>query len=334
MIFTGSGSPDVWNTSEAISIMAASHCLATITRNGVMTEVQRQAKLAEDSFRKLGQLKDLILDIRPDASEIYGFWKNNIGAVLEPNAEKAIRRACALFNAGVRTFRVYSPEPGSNIVETVRFLRKIWNDEIEIFAGQIVEVDQAKRVEEAGADGIFVGIGGGGRCITGVRSGSVIDWPMLVWKLRGEINIPIIVEGGASDHIATTLLLGASGISTSRAVAGGTIESPGGLLYCSDNQGDLFKPYGGEASARAKYIERKVLPFNIPSFVEGETTKAYIDYLKQKLPTLALNLHLVNEEAILAMIYRNVSSVRELHEIHPSPLRQATAFDSIQSRAH
>ena len=72
-------------------------------------------------------------------------------------------------------------------------IRKKFGREIEIIAGQVVDVSQAVAAQEVGADGIVIGIGGGGRCITGVRSGSVIDWPELVWGLRGEINIPIIV---------------------------------------------------------------------------------------------------------------------------------------------
>ena len=147
--------------------------------------------------------------------------------VIDAVPEKALLRAQALYKVGVRTFRVYSPEPGMNVVNTVKAIRKKFGTEIEIFAGQVVDVLQAQQIEEAGADGLYIGIGGGGRCITGVRSGSVIDWPILLWELRGKIKIPVIVEGGASDHIATTLALGASGIGVSRAVAGGTIESPG-----------------------------------------------------------------------------------------------------------
>lgn len=179
-----------------------------------------------------------------------------------------------------------------------------------------------------------MGIGGGGRCITGVRSGSVIDWPMLVWDLRGEIEIPVVVEGGASDHVAETLLLGASGIGTSRIVAGGTIESPGGLLYYADANGRLFKPYGGEASARTKYLEKKLLPFEIPSFIEGEVTKAEISYVKHVSPTLTYNLYLLTEEAILAMIFRNVSTISELQNLYPSPLRWSTGFDRLQRNTH
>lgn len=334
MIFTGSDSPDVWNTSAAISTLAASHCLATISRNGRMTDIKRQTDLARDTFTKLRELKHILLNGRSDAENVEQKWGENVGAILEPTSGNALKRAEALYKAGVRTFRVYSPEPGTEIINTTRNLRREFGEEIEIFAGQVIDVAQARKVEEAGADGIFVGIGGGGRCITGVRSGSVIDWPMLVWNLRGEINIPVVVEGGASDHIAVSLLLGATAISTSRVVAGGTIESPGGVLYFSDNKGKLFKPYGGEASARTKYTEGKLLPFDVPAFVEGETTKAELSFIKHALPTLTYNLHLLNEEAILAMVFRNVSTVEELHALNPSPLKMSTGFDNLQRNTH
>ncbi len=334
MIFVGSDSPDVWNTSAAISTMAASHCLATVPRNGVLVDIKRQTDLAKKVFADLKELKDLILSKRTDKDEVYGYWKRNVGGVIEATHEKALIRATELYKAGIRTFRIYSPEPGMEIIKTTKMLRKRFGSEIEIFTGQIVDVEQAKQVEAAGADGIFVGIGGGGRCITGVRSGSVIDWPMLVWELRGEIKIPVIVEGGASDHIALTLLLGAAGIGVSRVVSGGTIESPGGLLYCADNNGKLYKPYGGEASARTKFLENKVLPFEIPSFVEGETSKSELSFIEHALPTLTYNLHHLNEEAILAMVFRNVASIADLHNINPSPLKRSTNFDSQQRQTH
>lgn len=334
MLFVGSASPDVWNSSTAIATMAASHCLATVPRNSIMVDIKRQTDLAKEVFTKLNYLKGILLTGRGDKNEVAALWNKNVGGVLEATPRKALPRAVSLYKAGVRLFRVYSPEPGTEVIKTTKLLRKKFGNTIEIFAGQIIDADQAKRVEDSGADGIFVGIGGGGRCITGLRSGSVIDWPSLVWKLRGEISIPVVVEGGASDHIAVSLLLGATGISTSRVVAGGTIESPGGMLFCSDSEGKLFKPYGGEASARTKYLENKVLPFDVPSFVEGETSKAELSYVKHALPTLTYNLHLLNEDAILAMVFRNVSSIGELHAIDPSPLRRNTSYDIMQRNTH
>lgn len=333
-VFVGSSSPDVWNSAAAIATMAASHCLAGVPRNGLTSDPARQADLAREAFAFLEKIAAEVLSKRKDKAKVLRYWRKNIYGTLEANPEKAILRAKLLHRVGVRTFRVYSPEPGTGTVDTVKKLRKVFGEEIEIFAGQIVSVAQGKKVIEAGADGIFVGIGGGGRCITGVRSGSVIDWPELVWKMRGEISVPIIVEGGASDHVAVTLLLGGSGISVSRVVAGGTIESPGGALYCVDDKGRLFKPYGGEASARTKYLDGKLLPFDIPSFVEGETAKAEMSYVKFVYPTLTYNLHLLLEDAILALVFRGVENPQELHMIDPSPLRRITSSGEFQRNTH
>ena len=332
--FVGSASPDVWNNAWAIATMAACHSLASLPRNGVMVEVTRQVDLAKQVFKILGEMEEVILGGREDRERVAGYWRHNVMGTLESVSAKALGRAEKLYEAGVRVFRVYSPEPGREVEETVKAVRAEFGGEIEIFAGQVVEVGQGKSIEERGADGIVLGVGGGGRCITGVRSGSVVEWPELVWKLRGEIGIPMVVEGGASDHVAVSLLLGVSGIGVSRAVAGGTVESPGGFLYCSDDKGRMFKPYGGEASARTKYVEGKLLPFEVPSFVEGETGMAEMSYVKHALPTLTYNLHLLTEDAILALVFRGVTSIEELQAIDPSPLRRMTASGVYQAGVH
>lgn len=333
-LFVGSASPDVWNSAAAVATMAASHCLTGIPRNGVLNTVERQTAMAKEVFEWLEQLKKEILEGRPDKSFVYTQWKRNVSGTLEASPTKAVERAAALHEAGVTCFRVYSPEPGTGTVDTVKALRKEFGNDIEIFTGQIIDIEQAKRSEEAGADGLYIGVGGGGRCTTGVRSGSVIEWPGLLWQLRGEVSIPVIVEGGASDHVAVTLLLGGAAISVSRVVSGGTLESPGGALFCSDGNGKLFKPYGGEASARTKYLDGKLLPFGVPSFVEGETTKAEMSYVKHVLPTLTYNLHMLIEDSILAMVFRNVENIHQLHALAPSPLRQATSLDLYQRSTH
>lgn len=333
-LFVGSASPDVWNSAAAIATMAASHCLSAIPRNGLMSDVKRQVDLAKEVFEWIERIEKDVLRGRKDRKKISGYWRRNVCGTLPADPTKALARARPLYEAGVQSFRVYSPEPGSGTIETVKALRQEFGQKVEIFAGQVVSVSQGKAIEKAGADGLFVGIGGGGRCITGVRSGSVVDWPELVWMLRGEVNVPVVVEGGASDHIATTLLLGASGVGVSRVVSGGTIESPGGALFCAGRDGKLFKPYGGEASARTKYLDGKLMPFNIPSFVEGETTKSEMNYVAFTQPTLTYNLHLLNEDAILALVFRGVETVGELHRLDPSPLRRITAEGSFQRKTH
>lgn len=324
--FVGSAMPDVFGSVPAIATMAASHSLVCIPRNSVFVDLQRQADLASAVIDWLKN--EVVLQGRPDSDELLDLWLGNLIGTVEASPEKALRRAEALYNRGVRKFRPYSPEPGPGPEQTTAALRKHFGDDIEIFVGQIVDVPQALRVEETGADALYVGIGGGGRCKTGPRSGTVIDWPELVWSLRGQTGLPIIVEGGASEHVAETLLAGASGIGVSRMAAGGTIESPGAGKFYSDSHGKLFKPYGGEASSRTKVLEGKMLAFGIPMFPEGETSPAFVT---QQYPTVTMNIYQLCEAAVLALVFRGVNSIHALQSLDPSPLRiKTTAGAQIQ----
>lgn len=331
-LLVGSAMPDIYGSVAALSTMAQLHCLVGVPRNSVFHDIQRQVDLVTETYKALENSEVLIG--RSDKKELLKIWKRNLMGVIETKPELALKRAKALFEVGVRTFRVYSPEPGVAVLQTVKALRKEFGDGIEIFAGQITDVEQAKQVEAAGADGLYVGIGGGGRCITGVRSGSVIDWPQLIWSTRGQIAVPIIAEGGASDHIATSLALGVSGIGVSRIAGGGTIESPGGLLFCVDESGQYYKPYGGEASARTKYLDKHMLPFGVPSFVEGETRKAQMGYMRYSLPTIAYNIYSLTEDAILSYVFRAVSSIAEFQALSPSPLKRKTSEGEAMQRTH
>lgn len=333
-ILVGSAMPDVYGSVSAISTMAQCHCLVGVPRNGVLNNLQRQVDLVKEVWNALEESEVLEGRSKKEQRELLNLWKNNVMGVLEVEPRSALQRAKKLYEAGVRVFRVYSPEPGLGALHTVQKLRAEFGDTIEIFAGQVVDVEQAKQLEEAGSDGLYIGIGGGGRCITGVRSGSVVDWPVLLWRMRGEINIPVIVEGGASDHIAVSLALGATGIGVSRVVAGGTIESPGGMMYCLDEKGQLFKPYGGEASARTKYLDGKMLPFDIPSFVEGETRPAYMNHMPYGQPTIPFRIFSLTEDCILSLVFRGVSSVEKLQALDPSPIRQETTQGVLQQHTH
>ncbi len=330
----GSAMPDVYGSVYAVATMAQCFSLVGVPRNGPFRQVKRQVDLVRGVWRALEASKVLIGRPAADRKFLLKQWRANVMGVLEAEIKPALLRAQALAKVGVRTFRIYSPEPGINALKTLQALRRHFGNEIEIFVGQVVDVLQAEQLQAAGADGLYIGIGGGGRCTTGVRSGSVIDWPILLWQLRGKAKIPIIVEGGASDHIASTLALGASGIGVSRIVAGGTIESPGGMLYCIDRHGRYFKPYGGEASARSKYLGKKMLPFGIPSFVEGETGMAVMKHLPYGQPTIPFNLFSLTEDIILSLVFRGVTQISQLHQINPSPLRLKTWLGNQIQQPH
>jgi len=330
--FSGGAMPDIFGSVASIASMAMCHGLVCLPRNGMFSDIKRQTDLARESI--IWMEEEPLLTMRKDKDNLLKRWQHNLVGVIEPDHGTSITRAKSLFKAGIRFFRVYSPEPGKEALLTVQNLRKEFGKEIEIFAGQVASVKQAYSLEKAGADGLYLGIGGGGRCITAMRSGSTVNWPELLWQMRGEINIPSIIEGGASEQIGVTLLLGASGIGVTRMAGGGTIESPGGLMYLVDDKGKWFKPYGGEASARTKYQDGKVMAFGIPSFVEGETTKAFKSYVPHVQPTLTENILLLLEDVVLSMVFRGASSIAQLQNINPSPLRRITPAGFMIQRTH
>jgi len=336
-ILCGSANPECWGSAAALVAMAQAHSLVGIPRDGLFTDLQRQADLATKAFEWLEKSPVLVGRSVTEQKQLLQLWRHNLMGVLEPEATKALRRAETLYDVGVRTFRVYSPEPGTDVEWTVTKLRQLqrkkgW-EEIEIFAGQVISVEQALAVQDRGANGVYIGIGGGGRCITGVRSGLAIDWPQLVEKLRGQLRIPIIVEGGASDAIAQTLAVGATGIGVTRSVAGGTIESPGGWTFLKDAK-SMFKPYGGEASARVKYMGGRGGPFGVIQYVEGQTTEANINYDRVTVPTLLHNYYLLNGDAILSLVFQNARDIPEFQEIAFSALVQVSPMELVLRNTH
>ncbi len=336
-ILCGSANPESWGAAPALAAMAQAHSLVGIPRDGLFTDIQRQVDLAKKAFEWIEKSPVLIGRSAAEQAQLLKLWKHNLMGVLEPSAKKAIPRAEQLYAAGIRTFRVYSPEPGTDLIWTVTKLRQIqrqnnW-EKIEIFAGQVISVDQAVSLQDHGANGVYVGIGGGGRCITGVRSGLAINWPQLVEQLRGQLKIPVIVEGGASDAIAQTLAVGASGIGVTRSVSGGAVESPGGWLYFKDSK-SMFKPYGGEASARVKYMGGRGGPFGVIQYVEGQTTEANMNYDRVEVPTLLHNYYLLNGDAILSLVFQNVSSIAEFQQVAFESLVRVSPMDLTLRNTH
>ncbi len=337
-VFVGSANPDIWGSLPAVTTMAQAHSLVGIPRDGFFSNIERQTDFATQALEWLEKSPILKGRSVEDQAFLLESWKHNLMGVIEAEPKKALRRAKALYESGLRTFRIYSPEPGQGPLRTLQALRELEQQEgwepIEIFVGQVVDVSQAQALEAAGADGIYIGIGGGGRCTTGVRSGSAIDWPQLVWELRGKISIPIIVEGGGSDNVGQTLAVGATGIGVTRAAGGGTIESPGGSLYFVDDDGRYYNYYRGEASAGMKAMGDRIGPFGIIPYVEGESTQAFLDYGPGDVPTIMQRLFLLNGDAIMALVFQNVSSIPELQDVGADSLVRVTPEEVRQRNTH
>ena len=91
-----------------------------------------------------------------------------VGAAVGAND---IDRARALVNAGVDVLVVDIANGHSKLcLETVKTLKSMFT--VDVVAGSIASGDGAKRLIEAGADGLRCGIGNGSICITRIVAGA------------------------------------------------------------------------------------------------------------------------------------------------------------------
>ena len=336
-VFASGANPDAVGNAMALSTLTQAHSLANLPRDGFFSDIQRQVDLAKKVFEWNRNSPVLFGKPEEEKEKLLEYFNHNLVGVVEASKGKAVERATALYEAGVRTFRIYSPEPGNGPLETLKALRKLekengW-ERIEIFAGQVISLKQAKALEAAGADGIYIGIGGGGRCITGIVGNLTIDWPQLLWEMRGQLHIPVMVEGGANDAIGVSLVLGASVIGVTGKLTG-NIESPGGYLVFVGSDGLPFVYYGGEAANRMRAMAGRLGPFGRVEFEEGETRKVFIVDKPGEVHTLLQMLLNLHQGVIGAEVFQNAVDIPHLQEIGTKTLRRESPNGAFMKETH
>ena len=138
-------------------------------------------------------------------------------------------------------------------------------DEVDIIAGNIATAEAAIDLENAGVDGLRVGIGGGSLCTTRIKTGFGVPNVTSLEDVISEAKTPVMADGGirTSGDMAKALALGASTIMIGSLIAG-TDEAPGQIL---ETPKGLYKRYRGSAS-----LETKVSNGQAARNVEGEST--------------------------------------------------------------
>ena len=123
---------------------------------------------------------------------------------------------------------------------------------VDLIVGNVVTGDATRRLIDAGADAIKVGIGPGSICTTRVITGIGVPQVTAIYDCAVEADkqdIPIIADGGIrySGDIAKAIGAGASSVMIGSLFAG-TEESPGETIIF---QGRKFKVYRGMGSLAA-----------------------------------------------------------------------------------
>lgn len=172
-----------------------------------------------------------------------------VGAAVGPND---IDARLSLLTAAKADFIVIDSAHGSSskVIESVAYIKKHWD--IPVIGGNIATADGAKRLIEAGADAVKVGVGPGSICTTRVVAGiGVPQFSAVLWAAEeaAKHNIPVIADGGIkySGDIAKAIAAGASAVMIGSLFAG-LKEAPGReIIY----EGRIFKTYRGMGSIGA-----------------------------------------------------------------------------------
>ena len=102
-----------------------------------------------------------------------------------------------------------------NVIDMVKWCKEQPEfDGVDIIAGNIATSEAAIDLENAGADGLRVGIGGGSLCTTRIKTGFGVPNVTSLEDVISSANVPVMADGGirASGDMAKALALGASTI--------------------------------------------------------------------------------------------------------------------------
>ena len=150
-------------------------------------------------------------------------------------------------------------------IDAVFELKEYFGNKVDIVGGNVISGDGAKRLIEAGADGIRVGIGSGSICTTRIVSGCGLPQFTSVMNTAPvclEHDIPLISDGGNknSGNMCKSLAMGASCLMLGRLLAG-TDESPGKTIL---KDGNLVKIYRGMAGYDANVAKSRRMNIKEP----------------------------------------------------------------------
>jgi IMP dehydrogenase len=203
---------------------------------------------AVGSLHRFLSVEDQCQEIK-NLIKMKGEFKELIAAASVGVKEDGMRRADALVDAGVEVLTLDIAHGDSvMMLEVLSYLKKT-HPHVDVIAGNVAMPDGVRRMIDAGADSIKVGIGPGSMCTTRIITGCGVPQLSAVSLCVNEArkhNIPVIADGGikTSGDIVKAFAAGAESVMLGSMLAG-TLESPGEVI-------GGMKKYRGMASKDAQ----------------------------------------------------------------------------------
>lgn len=244
-------------------------------------------------------------------------------------------RVPALLDAGADVLCIDSSEGFSEWQKrTIAWIRGKYGESVKVGAGNVVDADGFRFLADCGADFVKVGIGGGSICITretkGIGRGQATAL-IEVCKERDKyfaetgVYVPVCSDGGIvyDHHITLALAMGADFVMLGRYFARFD-ESPTNKIMMN---GNYFKEYWGEGSARARNWQRYDLGGDKKlSFEEG--VDSYVPYAGKLKDNVAISLSKVKS----TMCNCGALTIKELQQKAKLTLVSATSI--VEGGAH
>lgn len=217
-----------------------------------------------------------------------------------------LERSYAAADNGVQLILIDTANGHSQYaIDAVKSVRRNVGNKIHIMAGNVSTYEGFMRLQDAGADSIRVGIGGGSVCTTRIVSGHGMPTLASIIDIRERLpygdGASLIADGGIrnSGDAVKAFAAGADVVMLGSFLAG-TDESPG-KVYSEGNR--HFKIFRGMASAEAQLDSRGIV-----SVAEGvETTVEYKGSLYKLIEDFRGGLG-------SGLSYSGVSNLKDLHE--------------------
>ncbi|GLI66019.1 hypothetical protein VaNZ11_009723 [Volvox africanus] len=240
---------DLFTASEGTSPDAAAALLKELKKNKLPI-VNSDGKLVALATR--GYFKDARSFPAPGAPTVDGNGQLRVGAAVGTR-DSDKERVKLLWEVAKVDAVILDSSQGDSTYQVAMIKHiKANHPGLEVIAGNVVTGAQARRLIEAGADGLRVGMGSGSICTTqevcAVGRGQATA-VYHVARVANQLGVPIIADGGIqnSGHITKALALGASAVMCGSLFAG-TTEAPGEYFMLN---GQRVKKYRGMGSLEA-----------------------------------------------------------------------------------